>query len=141
MGSEALRLGEFLRAIHPTVSDFEWRFLLGDFDKQASMIEGRLNGFKTEIRALHGSYEDPRRMRDYVRGLIGFREKMRNSALLGSFRSVLDLVIEDDISPPFTRFRRIVDVIGEIDRRTTIHLRLIRALGRHIEEGIGVEKT
>lgn len=141
MGTEALRLGEFLRAIHPSVSDFEWRFLLSDFEKQATSIEGRLNGFKTEIRALHGSYEDPRRMRDYVRALIGFREKMRNSALLGSFRSVLDQVIEDDISPPFTRFKRIVDTIGEIDRRTTIHLRLIRSLQSHIEESIEVEKT
>ncbi|MEK7358557.1 MAG: glycosyltransferase family 9 protein, partial [Bdellovibrionota bacterium] len=141
MGTEARRLGQFLRSLHPTVSDFEWRFLLGDFEKQATSIEGRLNGFKTEIRALHGAYEDPRRMRDYVRGLIGFREKMRSSALLGSFRAALDQVIEDDISPPFTRFRRIVDAIAEIDRRTTIHLRLIRSLERHIEDGIGVEKT
>lgn len=141
MGTQAQRLGEFLKAIHPSVSNFEWRFLLGDFEKQVASIEGRLNGFKTEIRALHGTFEDPRRMRDYVRALIGFREKMRGSALLGSFCASLDLVIEDDISPPFTRFRRIVDAIGEIDRRTAIHLRLIRALQRQIEETIGVEKT
>ncbi len=80
-------------------------------------------------------------MREYVKGLIGFREKMRTSALLGSFRSALDQVIEDDISPPFTRFRRIVDAISEIDRRTTIHLRLIRSLENHMDNGAGVDKT
>ena len=140
MGSEALKLGQFLRHLHPTNSDVEWKLLLTDLERQVASIEGRLNSFKTEIRALHGSFEDPRRLRDYVRGLISFREKMRHSALLSSFRAVLDLVIEDDISPPFTRFRRIVDAIGEIDNRTQIHLRLIRSLGSGIEDIVGVDK-
>lgn len=127
-GTETRRLAMLLRGIHTGVSDLEWRHLLGDFERQVMMLEGRLNSFKTGIRVLHGTYEDPRAIQNFVKHLIGFRDKIRPSALLGSFKGVLDQVIEDDISPPFTRFRRIVDAVSEIERRAQIDLRLIRGL-------------
>jgi hypothetical protein len=127
-GTEVRRLATFLRNVHPGVSDIEWRSLLGDFERQIMMIEGHVNSFKTGIRVLNGSYEDQRSMQNFVKLMIGFRERIRHSALLRSFRGSMDQIIEDDISPAFTRFRRIVDATSEIDRRAQINLRLIRGL-------------
>jgi ADP-heptose:LPS heptosyltransferase len=141
LGSEGLRLSRFLRILHPKVSEFEWKDLFSQFERQSEQVEGRINGLKTGIRVLHGCYEDPRRMQDYVKGLISLRERIRHSPLLASFRSSLELVIEDDVSPPFTRFRRIVEVVSEIERRTDIHLRLVRALGKQINESMQMDKS
>jgi ADP-heptose:LPS heptosyltransferase len=140
-GTETVRLSRLLRAIHPQTSEIEWRHMLGEFERQVAAVEGRLNGFKVGLRDLRGNYEDPRKMREYVRGLISFREKLKTSALLRSFKSALDQVIEDDISPPFVRFKRIVEIVGEIDKRTDIHLRLIRGLINEMEPDKGIEKT
>jgi ADP-heptose:LPS heptosyltransferase len=139
-GTEVIALCRLLRKSYPEVSEIEWRHLLGDFEKQSTLVEGRINGFKAGIRFLHGAFEDPKRMQEFVNGLISFREKMRPSPLLGSFRSALDRLIEDDISPSFTRFRHIVDVVSEIEKRTIIYLRIIRGLGLEIEPEAGVER-
>ena len=140
-GTETLRLSRLLRAIHPEASEADWRHLLGEFERQVASIEGRLNGFKVGLRELRGAYEDPRKMREYVRGLIAFRERLKPSALLRTFKSALDQVIEDDISPPFVRFKRIVEIVGEFDKRTDIHLRLIRGLISEMEPDKSVEKA
>ena len=140
MGTEILRLSNLLKTIHPEVSPIEWRHLLADFEKQAQMVEGRINGFKVGIDYLKGCYEDPRKMRDFVRGLITFRDRIRHSPFLRSFKMSLDQAIEDDISPAFTRFRRIVDLVGEIETRTEIHLRLIRGLMQVSGTEKGIEK-
>lgn len=141
LGSEVHRLIDFLKRSYPQTSDIEWRHLLSDFERQVNSIEGRLNGFRVELRNLMGRFEDPRRMHDFVRGLISLKDKMRGAPLLNSFRSLLDRVIEDDISPPFTRMRRITDVISELDRRTTLHLRLVRGLSLQLGENLELEKT
>jgi ADP-heptose:LPS heptosyltransferase len=134
-GTEIRRLSEFLRKIHPTTSAIEWRHLLADFERQGQLVDGKINGFKVGIEYLKGTYEDPRRLGVFVRTLIQFRERIRHSALLKSFKSSMDQIIEDDISPPFVRFRRIVDAIGEMEKRTQIHLSLIRGLAAEMEEG------
>jgi ADP-heptose:LPS heptosyltransferase len=141
MGTETLRLTRLMRAIHPEVSEIEWRHLFADFERQALGVDGRVNGFKVGLSYLRGCYEDPKKMTEYVRGLISFRERIRHSPLLRSFKSALDQVIEDDISPAFTRFRRISDLVTEIERRTDIHLRLIRGLAQSSEAEQGIERT
>lgn len=128
IGSEILKLSKFLKAHHSKVADFEWRQLLEDFERRAMEIESRVNGFKAGLRHLHGTYESPAQMSDFVRGLIHFREKTRTSPLFASFKTSLDQVIEDDISPAFTRFRHIHDAIGEIEGRTKLHLKILRTL-------------
>jgi ADP-heptose:LPS heptosyltransferase len=139
VGTEMMRLTSFFRALYPTAADYEWRHLIEDFERRSMEIEGRINGFKAGIRYLHGTYEDPKRMSEFVRGLITFREKTRSSPLFASFRRSLDLVIEDDISPAFTRFRHIVETITEIEARTSIHLRILRAIGQQIDTPISAE--
>lgn len=138
-GTEIRKLSELLREIYPNVSGIEWKHFLSDLEKQAATVEGRINSFKTGIRVLYGSYEDPRRIREFVRGMISFRERIRMMASLRSFKASLDSVIEDDISPPFTRFRRIVDSVTEIDRRIAVNLRLIRGLSGEFERGKEME--
>jgi len=130
MGTETLKLSRLLRTIHPQVSPVEWRHLFGDFESQALAVEGRVNTFKVGLSYLCGCYEDPRKMKDFVRGLISFRERIRTAPLLRSYKLALDEVIEDDISPAFTRFKRMSDLVFEIERRTAIYLRLIRGLSR-----------
>lgn len=139
IGTEMMRLTAFFRAQYPTAADYEWKHMIEDFERRSMEIEGRINGFKSGIRYLHGTYEDPKKMKDFVRGLMTFREKTRSSPLFSSFRRALDLVIEDDISPAFTRFRRIVETVGEIETRTSIHLRILRAMGQQIETPISLE--
>lgn len=138
-GSEVLKLTRLLRSIHGNVSEFEWRHLLGEFEAQARSVEGRMNGLKMGIKVLHGAYEDPKKMKMFVLGLIQFREKIRHSPFLRPLKSVLDQIIEDDISPAFTRFRRIVDTVSEIDRRNGLCLKIVRSLSHQIEIEIGRE--
>lgn len=141
MGTETLRLSRLLRAIHPEVSEVDWRHLFAEFERQAVAVEGRINSFKVGLQYLRGCYEDPRKLREFVRGLIALRERVRHAPLLKSFKNALDSVIEDDISPAFTRFRRISDLVVEIDRRTDIHLRLIRGLLQSTETEREIERT
>lgn len=130
LGTETLKLSRLLRTIHPQVSPVEWRHLFNDFENQALAVEGRVNSFKVGLSYLCGCYEDPRKMKEFVRGLISFRERIRTAPLLRSYKLALDEVIEDDISPAFTRFKRMSDLVLEIERRTAIYLRLIRGLSR-----------
>ena len=145
LGTEIRHLAEVMRKLYPKTSPVEWRHLLDSFESQGQMTEARVNGFKTGIRVLHGSFEDAQRLTDFVKGLISFREKIRHSPSLRSFKTALDSVIEDDISPAFTRLRRIVDTVGEIETRTTINLRLLRGLeqemGHEVDHIHGVEFT
>lgn len=140
LGTETVRLAGLLEKIHPEVSPVEWRHLLADFERQAQMVEGRIHGFKVGLQFLKGCYEDPKKMREFTRGLIAFRDRIRHSPLLRSFKSALDQAIEDDISPAFTRFRRMSDLVFEIERRTDIHLRLIRGLLQVSGAERGMEK-
>ena len=132
-GTEIRKLSGLLRSIHPKVSDIEWRHLLGAFERQATLVESRIHGFKVGIQYLRGCYEDPKKFREFIRGLIAFRERIRHSALLSSFKSSLDQIIEDDITPAFTRFRKTADLISEIEHRTEIHLKIIRGLLAEID--------
>ncbi len=132
-GSEILALASFLKKLHPTVSPIEWRHLFGDFEKQAAFVESRINGLKVGVQYLKGTYEDPRKMREFIKGVIGFRERIKSMPLMKSFSSSLDQIIEDDISPAFTKFRRIVEAVSEMERRTSIHLGLVRGLTEEME--------
>lgn len=133
VGHEIFTLSRMLRSMYPKTSEIEWRHVLSDFERQLMMIEGRVNSFKTGIRVLHGAYEDTTKLGEFVRGLIALREKIKPSPLMTSFKISLDQAIEDDISPAFTRFRRITDIVNEIDKRATITLRIIRSLGQQLD--------
>lgn len=139
IGTEALRLNRLLKKIHPHASEIEWRHLLGDFERQAELLEGRMNGFKASIRHLHGCYENPMQFKLFMNGIIKFKEKIRHMPLLKPFMSSLDQLIEDDISPAFTRFRRVVDTLSEVERRNAIQLRIVRQLNSHIEQQTEME--
>jgi len=128
LGTEVVRLSRLLRVIHPWVSAIEWRHFFADMERDLRSAEARINGFKVGLEYLKGCYEDPRRMREFVRGLIAFRDRIRHVPLMRSFKDGLDSVIEDDVSPAFTRFRRIMSLVAEIERRTEIYLRLLRGL-------------
>lgn len=143
-GTEALRLSRLLTTIYPDISKIEWRHLLADLDRQLRVIDSRLNGLKVGLRYLKGCYEDPRKMKDFVRGLIAFRERIRHSILLRSFKSGLDQVIDDDMSSPFTRFRRMIGLVAEIERRSAIYGCLLRDLTSIVDPrsgSKGVEKV
>lgn len=127
-GTEIECLARFFKKLHPETSEIEWRFLLNDLEKQVEAISGRINGYRVGIEHLKGGFEDPRHMHEFVTGLIQLREKMKRSYLMKSFASSLGQIIEDDVSLPFLRLRRIVDAISEIDGRTALHLCLLRGL-------------
>ncbi len=127
-GTELRQLEGLFKSVFPGVSTIEWRHLLSDFERQATLVEGRLNSFKVGLQYLRSCYEDAKKMRDFIRGLIAFREKIRHFPLLRPFRLSLDQVIEDDISPGFTRIRKMTGLIDEIEVRTELSLRLIRGL-------------
>ena len=140
MGTEILKISRLLRVIHHDISEIEWRHLFSEFERQALSVEGRINSFKVGLSYLCGCYEDPRKMKEFVRSLISFRERIRLAPLLRSYKLALDEVIEDDISPAFTSFKRMSDLVTEIEKRTAIHLRLIRGLGQSDSSGIGSSK-
>ncbi len=144
-GTEIRQIATLMRRVYPTTSPIEWRHLLNAFELQAQSTEARINGFKTGIRVLHGSFENRERLLEFVRGLISFREKIRHMPSQRSFKSSLDSVIEDDISPAFTRFRRIVDSVNEIEGRTAINLRMLRSLetemGHEVDQPQRIEFT
>jgi ADP-heptose:LPS heptosyltransferase len=127
-GSEVVKLQMLLRATFPVTSDIEMRHVFADLERQVSSVSARLNGVKSGIRHLHGHFENQKVMAEFVRSLIVLRERMRNSAALYAFQSSLDNLIEDDISPAFVRFRRIVDSVGEIEARLAIQLKVLRSL-------------
>ncbi len=133
-GSESLRLAKFLRQVYPKVSQPDWRFLFAAFEQLAFKFETRITGFEGGLKGLRASYENPQRLREFVNDLISFRDRLRISPFMSSFKNSLDFVIEDDISPPFVRFRRIVDSINEIQHRAKIELKVIRTLQRQFEE-------
>ncbi len=139
VGSEMLRVSRFFRALYPTAADYEWKQVFENFERRAMEIEGRINGFKAGIRYLHGTFEDQKRMQDFVKSLITFKEKIRTAPLFASFRRSLDHVIDDERSPAFTRFRHIVEVVGEIETRTSIHLKILRAIGPQIDSPLSAE--
>lgn len=141
IGTETLRLRRFFQKIHSDISEIEWRHLFSDFERQILLVESRMNGFKIGLQYLRGGYEDPRKMVEFVRGLISLREKIRHAPLLRSFKGALDQVIEDDMSSPFTRYRRISDLVSEIERRVDIHLRLVRGLAQNHDSETGMERT
>jgi ADP-heptose:LPS heptosyltransferase len=128
LGHEMFRLVQFFKELHPEVSDFQWKCMLETFETQAMFVEERVRGFKNHLKVLQTSFEDTRKVHEFVRSLILFRERIRSSPFLQAFKTGLDSVIEDDISPSFTRFRHFNDIILDMEKRTDIHLRMIRAL-------------
>lgn len=139
-GDEIIRLSRFMRSAYPHVSDLEWAHFFDAFEKQVMLVEGCINGLKTGIRVLRGEYENERKMRQYVHGLMALRSRVRPHPLLGTFKASLDQIIEDDISPPFTRFRRIIDVVTEIELRSRLLLKIIRALDSRLEQERTMER-
>lgn len=139
MGSEIYNLFQLLKKIYSEVSDLEWKHLLHDFDQQLMFVSGRLNSLKVGLRILRGSYEDPRRLQEYVRSLMTIRDKIRHFSLLSSIKNMLDQVIEDERSAAFTRFRRMVDTVVEIERRVNLDLKIVRGLTSQIEQPVGVD--
>lgn len=71
-------------------------------------------------------------MSQYVRMLSALQERMKSHAVLSSFRDALEPVIDDAQTAPFTRMRRIVDAISEIDKRAAIMLKITRTLEREM---------
>ncbi len=133
IGSDSVRLERLLRKMHPKVSHIEWAHLFETMERQAMLVENRITGFQTGLRSLLGAIHDPEHLRTFVRGLIAFRAKLKAMPFLQSSRTSLDLMIEDDITPAFTRVRRIGDALNEIRMRTEIELKLIRALKNRME--------
>ena len=134
LGSESLRLERLYKKIFPKVSGIEWEHTFDALESQGRMIEGRLEGFQVGLKSLYGNFESPERLRDFVKTLIAFREKLKTQPFLQTTRTSLDALIEDDITPPFVRFRRIADAVQEMRVRTDIELRVIRTLRCRLEE-------
>lgn len=133
LGSESVRLERLLRKMHPEVRSEEWLHLFAAMETQAMGIEGRISGFESALRDLYGGYENPERLRSFIRGLIVFRERLKSSPVLRASKATLDQLIEDDVSAPFVRVRRIVNSIQEIRERTCVELKLIRAIKNRME--------
>lgn len=133
LGTESVRLEHLFRRIYPNVTTADWAHLLDALERQVTMVETRLGGFEAGLRSLYGSYENPERLKGFVRTLITFREKLKSSPALTASRSSLDRLIEDDITPPFVRFRRIVDAVQDLRTTTEIEIRLIRSLKERLE--------
>lgn len=127
-GTEIQALARYFKKLYPETSEIEWRFLIEDFEKQVEFVASRINGYRIGLEHLKGGFENPKRMGEFVESLIQLREKIKRSPLMKSFASSLDQIIEDDVSPPFVRLRRMVGVVDEIDARTMIHLGLLRGL-------------
>ncbi len=134
LGSETVRLGRLFKKIYPRVSGIEWESAFDALEQQGRMIDGRLEGFQVTLKSLYGTFENPERLKDFVSSMISFREKIKTQAFLKSSRSSLDQLIEDDITPPFVRFRRIVESLQEMRSRTEIELKVIRTLRSRMEE-------
>ncbi len=133
LGTEAVRLEHLLRRVYPSATPADWAHLLDALERQAAMVEARLGGFEAGLKSLYGSYEDPERLRAFVKTLIAFREKLKPAPALAAPRSSLDRLIDDGLAPPFVRFRRIVDAIQELRATTDIEIRLIRSLRDRME--------
>lgn len=133
LGTESVLLEHLLRRIYPFATTSEWAHLLDALERQSTMVELRLDGFQSGLKSLYGSYENQDRLRSFVHTLIAFREKLKTGSALGPWRSSLDQLIEDDITPPFVRFRRIVDAVQELKTATEIEIRLIRNLKDRME--------
>ena len=141
IANEVRHLAGFLRANYPTTSVLDWRHLLDSFESQSQFIEGSMAGLKATLRTLNGCFEDPQKSREFVRGLIAVRERIRHIPSLASFKSALDSVIEDEMSAPLIRFRRVINVVVEIDQRAHIALCIIRGLSAEFERSEEVSKT
>jgi ADP-heptose:LPS heptosyltransferase len=127
-GTETAKLAALLQTIYPGVSQTEWMHLYGEMERTAESIQTRVCAFQTGLNALKTSYDNPKRMQAFVKSLIAFREKLKSSPFLKSYKMALDLVIEDDITPPFVRFRKMIDALHEIHSRTQIEIKVIRTL-------------
>jgi len=139
LGSQTRRQWSHLKADFPAVSEFEWRHLFGIFESQVTTAEGRIHSLKISIKTLNGSFENQKSYSETVRSIIAFREKIRHSPLLGLLVPLLDGVVEDDISPAFTRLRRLNDVISEIETRTALYRTVIRSLDQSIDSVLEME--
>ncbi|MCM2283007.1 MAG: glycosyltransferase family 9 protein, partial [Bdellovibrionaceae bacterium] len=114
IGTESVRLERLLRRVYPSATAADWVHLLDVLERQAMLVESRLGGIQLGLKSLYGNFENAERLREFVRMLIAFREKIKSASSLVASRASLDRLIEDDIAPPFVRFRRIVDAVQEL---------------------------
>jgi ADP-heptose:LPS heptosyltransferase len=139
VGTETRHQWNLLKTEFSNVSDFEWRHLFSTFETQVIAVEGRIHSLKVGLKVLNAGFEELRGYPDYVRSLIHFREKIRNSPLMGLMLPLLDSVVEDDISPPFVKLRRLNDVVNEIQARASLYRSVIRALDKSVESLLEME--
>ena len=130
---ETENLSRLMQKAYPSTDKVQWRGLLTDLENQVAGVESRLMGFQTGLESLRGTYENPVHLKEFVQRLISFREHFKRSTLLQPQRESLDSLIEDDRSPAFTRYRRIINTMSEIRGRVQIELKLIRTLQNQME--------
>ncbi|MES2855230.1 MAG: hypothetical protein V4692_05180, partial [Bdellovibrionota bacterium] len=139
IGTEARKQWSLFKKQYSSISDYEWKHLFSAFEMQVIGVEGRVNSLKTGFKSLQANFENPRSYAEFVRSLRHFREKIRPSPLLGLMLPLLDSVVEDDISPPFVKLRRLSDVMTEIEARAILYRRVIRALDQSVESMLEME--
>jgi ADP-heptose:LPS heptosyltransferase len=130
-----------LRTMYPDVSLTDWRYMFAEFERQLGSIQARMNGMKIGLKILSSNYENQKRMREFVRSLQSLREKTRQHLFLRSYDLAFSSLLEDDISTPFVRLRKIVDIIGQLDRRSQLALKFVRVLESEMTDPIMVEEV
>lgn len=127
-GSAIRRAAIVLRKQFFDESDTDLRHILSLHERELRHAEGLLQSLRLQIARVKENYQDPGQLKDVIRSCISTQKRLRQSAILSFASEALAAVVEDDRSAPFTRLRKMIDAIEELERRQMIVVKLCRGL-------------
>lgn len=139
-GSAIRRAATVLRKQFFAESESDLRHILALHERELRHAEGLLQSLRLQIARVKENYQDPGQLRDVIRSCISTQKRLRQSSTLAFTSEALAAVVEDDRSPPFTRVRKMVDAIEELERRQTIVVKLCRGLENETYRNLDTEK-
>lgn len=139
-GSAIRRAALVLRKQFFDTSDVDFRHILALHERELRHADGLLQSLRLQVARVKENYQDPGQLKDVIRACISTQKRLRQSAIVAFASEALAAVVEDDRSAPFTRLRKMIDAIEELERRQMIVIKLCRGLETQTFESFESEK-
>jgi ADP-heptose:LPS heptosyltransferase len=128
MGTETRLVFQALLAKFPTTAKLDLRHLLSGGECFLRHAEGLVRSLRLQLDRVKESIQDPKRVHELVSSVAVMRSRLGKNPWTAFAVEPLLSVLEDDRSPPFTRYRRLADTMTDLENRIEMALKLIRGL-------------
>jgi ADP-heptose:LPS heptosyltransferase len=132
-GSEILAVKRVLARRFRDSDSLEIRHALVDGESRLRHAEGVVQSLKIQLARLKESFQDPKRICEMVSSVMVIRGRFQKNPWTRFIAEPLLLIIEDERSAPFSRFRKLSDAVLDLELRIEIGLKLIRGLETEFE--------